>query len=50
MVSFIGCANARQLLQHGKEDEGCPNYREIAKKYYASPGYRNVKCWMDERK
>ena len=41
---------ARQLFQQGKQDEGYKKYREIVEKYYASPLYRNVKRWLEERK
>ena len=41
---------ARQAFQQGKQDEGYGKYREIVEKYYASPLYRNVKRWLEERK
>jgi predicted esterase len=41
---------ARQLFQQGKQDEGYAKYREIIEKYYASPVYRNVKRWLEDRK
>jgi predicted esterase len=41
---------ARQSFQQGKQDEGYARYREIVEKYYASPLYRSVKRWLEERK
>jgi predicted esterase len=41
---------ARQLFQQGKQDEGYAKYKEIVEKDYASPQYRIVKRWLDERK
>ncbi len=41
---------ARQAFQQGKQDEGYDKYHEIVEKYYASPLYRNVKRWLEERK
>jgi predicted esterase len=41
---------AREAFQQGKQDEGYGKYREIVEKYYASPLYRNVKRWLEERK
>jgi predicted esterase len=41
---------ARQLFQQGKQDDGYAKYREIVEKYYASPLYRNVKRWLEDRK
>jgi predicted esterase len=43
-------SEARQLFQQGKQDEGYDKYREIVEKYYASPLYRNVKQWLQDRK
>ena len=43
-------AEARQLFQQGKQDEGYTKYREIVEYYYASPLYRTVKRWLAERK
>ena len=43
-------AEARQLFQQGKQDQGYNKYQEIVEKFYASPLYRNVKRWLDERK
>jgi predicted esterase len=43
-------SEARQAFQQGKQDEGYGKYREIVEKYYASPLYRNVKRWLEERK
>jgi predicted esterase len=41
---------SRQLFQQGKQEEGYDKYREIITKYYASPLYRSVKRWVEERK
>jgi hypothetical protein len=41
---------ARQRFQQGKQDEGYQKYQEIVQSYYASPLYRNVKKWLEERK
>ena len=41
---------ARQLFQQGKQDEGYKKYQEIVEKDYASPLYRSVKRWLEERK
>jgi predicted esterase len=41
---------ARQLFQQGKQDEGYGMYREIVQSYYASPLYRTVKRWLEDRK
>ena len=41
---------ARRLFQSGKRDEGYAQYEEIARKYYASPFYRDVKKALAERK
>ncbi|MFI5454762.1 MAG: hypothetical protein ACHRXM_04865 [Isosphaerales bacterium] len=43
-------AAARGLFQQGKQDEGYAKYREIVQSYYASPLYRTVKRWLEERK
>jgi predicted esterase len=43
-------AEARRLFQEGKQDEGYAKYREIVQSYYASPLYRTVKRWLEERK
>ena len=43
-------AEARGLFQQGKENEGWAKYRDIVQSYYASPLYRTVKQWLDERK
>jgi len=43
-------AEARRLFQQGKQDEGYAKYREIVQSYYASPLYRTVKRWLEERK
>ena len=41
---------ARELFQQGKQVEGYFKYCEIVEKYYASPFYRSVKRWLEERK
>lgn len=41
---------ARQAFQQGKQDEGYAKYHEIVENYYASPLFRNVKRWLQERK
>jgi len=41
---------ARRLFQQGKQDEGYAKYREIVQSHYASPLYRTVKRWLEERK
>jgi len=41
---------AREAFQQDKQDEAYGKYREIVEKYYASPLYRNVKRWLEERK
>jgi predicted esterase len=43
-------AEARGLFQQqGKENEGYAKYSEIVRSYYASPLYRTVKRWLEER-
>jgi hypothetical protein len=41
---------ARQFFQQGKQDEGYAKYQEIVEKNFASPKYRIVKGWLEERK
>jgi hypothetical protein len=41
---------ARRLFQQGRQDDGYAKYQEIVDKYYASPLYRLVRTWLDERK
>jgi predicted esterase len=41
---------ARQRFQQGNPDEGYAKYQEIVRSYYASPLYRTVKRWLEERK
>ncbi len=43
-------AEARGLFQQGKQNEGYAKYSEVVKSYYASPLYRTVKRWLEERK
>ena len=43
-------AEARRLFEQGKQDVGYAKYREIVQSHYASPLYRTVKRWLEERK
>ncbi len=43
-------AEARKLFQQGKQDDGYAKYREIVTSHYASPLYRTVKRWLEERR
>lgn len=40
---------ARRLFQQGKRDEGWGKYRQIVAECWASPLYRRVQGWLEER-
>jgi hypothetical protein len=41
---------ARTAFQQGQRDAGYARYREVVESYYASPSYRNVKRWLEEKR